>query len=236
MFTINVGNFFKRLPSQRYPMPKTYSEIPNYKDAFNQAIKFTHQLGYPAATAEWKNKDFLSTDGNFLNIVMGAAGITDPTKAAAQCLKWSHWLAPYYGKQFNCKSWVTIGQIWKDNAPVYSPTWDDLTRWGKQGMQLQDVNGKMGMNFHAWITLESGEIIDPSYLSTLAKFIKGFEEYNGATVWGRDPHVLNNHRYFPMAIGSEYAESVSSKSCAPLLAQDIKELHSYIEVLVPNTI
>jgi hypothetical protein len=109
----------------------------------------------------------------------------------------------------------------------------DLRRWAESGIQLQDFEGRQGMNLHSWLTLETGEIIEPSFLSTLASVHP--EEYgnlNGALLWGRDPGVLNQHRYFPMAVGREYLEQVSAKSICPLLATNLNELNSPLAAII----
>lgn len=54
-----------------------------------------------------------------------------------------------------------------------------------------------------------------------------YAKMSGAVVWGRDPNVLDHHRYFPMAVGQAFAEAIDRKSEFPLLATDTASLHSF---------
>ena len=59
----------------------------------------------------------------------------------------------------------------------------------------------------------------------MAKFgHQSYSKYNGATVWGRDPNVLNGHRYVPLAVGNKLAEKIAKRSFIPLLANGPDEL------------
>ena len=157
--------------------------------------------------------------------VLQAAGVKDMSKSAMQCLKWCHYLAPFFSNHLSTEAHITIGQIWSDNKAVFNPSWRDLHRWSTEGIQLFDFENRMGVNLHAWLTLETGEIIEPTLLSSYAS-VRGqsWMEYAGAVVWGYDPGVLNFHRYFPMAVGRAYTEALATRSIIPLLAQNPAEL------------
>jgi hypothetical protein len=40
------------------------------------------------------------------------------------------------------------------------PSFDDLERWYYQGFDARDIEGRSGINMHAWWTLPTGEILD----------------------------------------------------------------------------
>ena len=121
--------------------------------------------------------------------------------------------------------WLTIGQLWKEEQWIFAPSFSDLERWTTQGFSISDFEGKQGLDFHAWLTVETGEIIEPTFLTTLASVKpKIFGDMAGTAVWGRDPNVLLGHRYIPMLIGLEAAETISSMAPVPLLARSHDEL------------
>jgi hypothetical protein len=175
----------------------------------------------------------LDNEGAFLEPIYRTAGVKDPSKAAFQCLKWSHFLAPWFASHLECRAWPTVGQLWKDDQPVFNPSWDELRRWADTGIQPSDFEGRQGINLHTWITIETGEIIEPTLLNSLAAINpEAYGDFLGGTVWGRDPNVLNRHRYFPMAAGVEFAEAIGQKSCLPLIANNPAELHQIQMILI----
>lgn len=240
-------NTLKRLPTSvkllwtrmtiKLPDPDRVADIGVYRENFERAVRFTRTCGFDLHQVTWRSGDLLDKQGNCITSVLGSAGIDDASKSAGQCLKWSHYLAPHFEEALGCKVWPTVGQIWKDNNKVFSPSWRDLRRWADSGIQLQNFKGRQGMNLHSWLTLDTGEIIEPSFLSTLASVHpKEYGKLNGGLLWGRDPGVLNQHRYFPMAVGREYLERVSAKSICPLLATNLNELNSPIVAIVATPI
>jgi hypothetical protein len=215
-------------------LPSTPDDLKNYKDNFERAIAFSNSCGFALEQPAWLNSEVLNESGDFLEPVFKAAGVHDVTKSASQCLKWSHFLAPWFEKQLKCKVWPTLGQVWQGEKQVFNPTWDDFKRWGKVGIQRTDLDGRMGFNLHAWLTLESGEIIDLTFMSTLAQVIPDvWGKYDGAVVFGQNNKILNN-QYLPMAVGMQFAESIGTKSVVPLIANNPKELHEYIIGYVRN--
>ena len=104
----------------------------------------------------------------------------DMSKSAMQCLKWYHYLAPFFSKHLSIEAHITIAQIWSDNKSIFNPSWRDLRRWSAEGIQLFDFENRMGVNLHAWLTLETGEIIEPTLLSSYASVRgQGWMEYAG---------------------------------------------------------
>lgn len=209
-------------------LPTVAAEIGDYRENFERAVIFTRSCGIAMDAPEWLERDVLDLGGTFIEPSFRAAGVVDPGMAAGQCLKWCHYLAPYIEHEIGAKVWVTIGQLWKGDRTVFSPKWSDLRRWSKAGISLDDLQneGRGGINLHAWLTAQSGEIIDPTFLSSLAEFgHESFADMRGAVVWGRDPKVLNRHRYLPMAVGAKYAEAINRDPRLPLLAFDPTTLH-----------
>ncbi len=213
----------------RKKLPTRSAEIGDYRSNFEHAVKFTRACGFKVDQPSWVKQDLLVVDGSFIEPAFRSAGVVDPSMAAGQCLKWCHYLAPHFEQQIGAKVWVTIGQLWKDDQQVFSPTWAELRQWARTGITLDGIHkeGRQGINLHAWLTVESGEIIEPTYGSSLAAFAAdAYAKLSGAVIWGRDPHVLNHHRYFPMAVGQAFTEAIGRRSELPLLATDAASLHA----------
>jgi hypothetical protein len=223
-------NFFNTISHKNLNLvlPKNIGEIGEYSTNFERAVAFTKSCGFPIDNLSWHGGDVLDRDGNFVMPPLHSAGVRDLNKSAAQCLKWCHYLAPAFEQHLGFRVWVTIGQIWNENTAVFSPTWDDIKRWSKYGIQIDDFRDQIGLNLHAWLTVESGEIIEPTFPSSMAACgNKAYANFAGAVIWGRDPHILSGHRHFPMAVGRDFVEAISEKSIFPLLANNPEELHQY---------
>jgi len=229
-----IINFLRKLAHRSPAIPRSAGEIGDYRRNFDQAAAFTKSCGFAVAKPAWAFEDALDSEGSFLEPPMRRAGVIDPAMSAGQCLKWCHYLAPEYERQLGRAVWLTIGQLWKGDSVIFSPTWGELKRWSNRGISIAEIQqqGRVGVNLHAWLTIDTGEIIDLTLLSSMAKFVGGgYAKLAGAAVWGRDPGVLNNHRYFPMAIGQAFGESIGMKSELPLLANCAADLNRVPMVL-----
>lgn len=209
------------------PTPKEMKEIGDYKVHFQQAVSFTESLGFDAPKINWINHDVLGTDGNFFQRAGAAANLMDFSGSAGQCLKWCHYIRPYIEKELGVPVWLTIGQLWAFDKIVFDPSWEDFRKWSKSGICLSELiaQGRTGVNLHAWLTVATGEIIEPTLMSSMALVQpKEADSLNGAITWGRDPGLITNHRYYPMVAGDAIAEAVNQNPQLPLLAKCREDL------------
>lgn len=219
--------------NKKFELPRTESDIGEYAANFTRAIEFTRHCGFHIESVEWFNGDAIGDNGGVITQVLDMHDLHDASTSATQCLKWCHFLAPSFESVLQRKVWLTIGQIWKGDSVIFSPTWDDLKKWSQSGIQLDDFTGRAGVNVHAWLTVESGEIIDLTFLSSLSLCGAGrFAKFAGGIVWGRDPGVWTDLRYFPMAVGCEFAEEINLRSIVPILANNSDELQYQTGMLV----
>jgi len=218
-------NLFKR--PAKFVAPQSVHDIPAYLGAYAQAVSFTESLGFDANTLKLgeTNANVLDKNGDFVDPVFTAAQVKDRTEAPGQCLKWCYYLRPYFERELGRRVILTTGQLWNKDTSVFGPQFEDFDRWVRHGLQADDFAAGGGFKLHAWLTVETGEIIEPTLLSSLAAFgHTSFRKYAGATVWGRDPNVLNGHRYVPLALGNELVEQIGKRSVVPLLANRPDEL------------
>jgi len=228
-FTTWLSNLLgrsKKAEIEEFILPTSTSEIGTYEKAFEQAIRFTNSCGFKEAPITWLEKDLTNKEGDFLAAVVKMSSVEEFSPSAGQCLKWCHYFAPYFERHFGCRVMTTIGQLWSDENKVYSPTWDELRIWCAEGFRPENYReGRIGFNLHSWLTLESGEIIDLTFFSTLAKVYPDlYGKVNGGVVYGRDPNVIPKHRYFPMAVGQDFVQAIADKTDIQVLASNPSEL------------
>lgn len=219
------NKLFKR--PEKFMAPKLVHEAPAYLEGFAQAVRFTQSLGFNTNALELSDTstDVLDPNGSFVDPVFASAKVVDRTRAAGQCLKWCHFLQPHFEHHLGRRVILTMGQLWNKDACVFGPEFEDLERWVRRGLQANDFGMGGGFKLHAWLTVQTGEIIEPTLLSSLATFgHQSYRKYAGATVWGRDPVVLNGHRYVPIAVGNELVEQIGRRSFVPILANSPDEL------------
>lgn len=220
-----IRNLLYRPPS----LPESIEDIGDYQTDFANAIRFTESCGLSVERPSWKPHEKLEAEGTFLEPALRAAGVKDLTKAAFQCLKWSHYLAPHLEQKLGRRVWLTIGQIWVDDRALFSPTWRDLRKWAKRGITIDEMRkrGSSGINLHAWLTVDSGEVIEPTLMTSIATSSPDkYPHFLGAIGWGQPTDILSDHKYFPMAVGAEFAECLHTKSQIGLLASNPQELHT----------
>lgn len=216
------------------PLPCRKENIGAYEARFEQAAMFSKSLGFTVPRVKWIARDLLDDQGAFLQEAARLADVADFSSSGGQCLKWCHYLRPYVEQALSVPVWLTIGQLWKDDRTVFNPSWNDFRSWTSEGIDPMELiqQGRDGVNFHAWLTVATGEIIEPSLMSSIA-LVRPHEAdaYLGAVVWGRDPGLLPAHRYLPMVVGDQVAEAMNQNPNFPLLARSRDELEHFPMVM-----
>ncbi len=193
-----------------------------YTSAFVEAAKFTRGLGFAVTPIVWTDPIELNSE-DLVRRSLGAAGLPDARGSAGQCLKWSHFLAPYVSEAAGCPAWVTLGQLWNGEAAVFDPTAEDVKRWVAHGIRLDDPRSGEGIKLHAWITLATGEIVEPTLMTTIASCHGHYQRFDGAVLMF-EADQFPPHRYVPLAVGQDIVEGIARRSSIPLLAEDVAEL------------
>lgn len=227
---------FGSFGNKRPETPSSASLVPPYKDAFSRAVAFTTSCGFDIQDHKLSDDNDIEVGNDTLWSAVEAANVTDVSKSAGQCLKWCHYLRPHFEQALQRRVFLTVGQLWKGDRCIFRPTFEDLKCWVDRGIQPDDLLKGDGLQLHAWLTIENGQIIEPTFLSTLATFAhESYKQFAGGIMLGRDPHMIDgHHRYFPMTIGDQIFEHVNSKSSMPLLARNLKDLGSVSVLMVPT--
>ncbi len=132
-------------------------------------------------------------------------------------MKWCHALVPIVGDILGVEPLLTIGAHFKNGRPVFNPGVADIERWAHSGLSVEDLDQRSGLNLHAWLTLPTGEVMDPTLPSTIAVVCKQ-PQWAGQIIggWPADDEPMTN---VPLAVGQAYAEAVRRRTPFPLLAQ-----------------
>lgn len=207
-----------------------------YEINFKCAIDFTNSMGFKESWGGFKT-EFEYDYGTLLNDVKKLSGVNSYSASAGQCLKWCHYFQPYFEEALDCQVWTTVGQLWNNEGFVYNPSMIDFTQWVNQGFQPDDFKNRDGLNLHAWLTIENGDLVDLSFMSTLANFYpEVYGESLGQVIAGKPDNISNytNHTYVPIVIGQKSIEKINIKTWFPLLATNEAELHRAPLALMPR--
>jgi hypothetical protein len=206
----------------------SFENSQRYGINFKCAIDFTNSMGFKESWSGFKTEAEYDYDSLF-DTVRKLSGVTSYSASAGQCLKWCHYLQPYFEKAFGCKVWTTVGQFLGDDDYIYNPSMNDFKQWVNRGFQLDDFKNRKGLNLHAWLTMENGDLLDLSYPSTLANYFpESYGQYLGAVFIGK-PEV-----YVPIIVGQKIIEEINIKTWFPLLATNEAELHRAPLALMPK--
>lgn len=210
--------------------PQKAADIPNYIEAFEACAKYSVAKAPSSATMTLSpTQDDPQRLAPAIEHVILTNKITesDFRASAGQCLKWAHFLAPHIAAAAGVEAWPTLGQLWKGDRKVWGPTWRELELLMKDGFDPEAIvaEGGGGLNVHAWVTLETGEIVDLTFASTLA-VVKGqnYADLLGVVSYGPEDRVFNEHRYYPMLAGATAIEALQDRSQLSFLANERDEL------------
>lgn len=114
-----------------------------------------------------------------------------PTNPVGLCLLVAQQCVTYISERLDCKAWVALGYM-SDLA-----TGGTFWKMDPEELCQMIASGQIGTKeFHAWVLLETGEIIDPIVFPTLAVVNKKYSR--GA---GRTNFVMNTGRTYKVIPG-----------------------------------
>ena len=191
----------------------------SYADRFAYAVKVSHA---PEDRGDFELKlqitkdDLCAKKEKFGLRLYEEYKISDLTYGAKQCLAWSIFMAPIFQETTNIKAWPTLGQLEYEDDSIYSISWESISKLKEDKLQLRDLirNGKC--DFHVWITLENGYILDPTYYATFllsGENDKIYIERARHELICNEPHkAFPKHSYVPMLVGKKLLENLMGKS------------------------
>lgn len=184
-----------------------------YRDLFELAVERTAELGLPAVDVEYVDarhfspgrlKDFGSfVAEEFVPALTGGLSAT--------CIMVHSGLVGAVEEFFKCRAYFTVEPVITPKGEMYPLSAAQVRRWMTEKVDARDVE------LHAWITLDSMEILDMTFLPTIAE-VSGRPEVARpiathpdplprAQPQGTDPATLpNGLRYSPFVVGQAFLE------------------------------
>lgn len=172
------------------------SQAGRYAQAMQRAVAFTRELGC-SGPAQFEPCPPMVTP-EFSEIIRDWARLNICTRPdehiAGMCMQITHDLVDFlHGAGIDAL--YTLGWMSYRDHPVYRFDSADVRRWMTEG-----IPDRHKVDVHAWATLPSAEIIDPSWLSTIG-IVQGKRELIGAVIIA-DPEQRTSHQYHPVTVGT----------------------------------
>jgi hypothetical protein len=119
---------------------------------------------------------------------------------AGQCIFIHNGIFELVANEINCNSVVTIGWFYDEtiNKSMYKFTEEEFKNFA---IKKTDILKGKGFDAHVWITLDSGEIIDFTLLTTIGKINGHYPP--GSTLMCRPEDENCPIKYHPMVVGKD---------------------------------
>ena len=176
-----------------------------YYDELLNANEFTKNIGLcgrnisPAVARRYLDEpDFFTELGKYLKF-------DKPDELIANCNIVSQLVCEAINDISGCKAYLTIGDVESGHGSTFNMTQSHIVEVLKMGKKLSIEDYR----HHAWITLDSMEIIDFTYLTSIAFISKDLSneqrlKYLGAVISGHADELKNGLKFKPILIGEEF--------------------------------
>lgn len=135
--------------------------------------------------------------------------------AAGQCLNSALHLAPVITETTGIRTWPTLGQLWCGSEPIFYMSERSARKLVGSETSLNALAAKgEASNFHVWITLETGAILDATIAATLRTMV-GAVGMPDRTMFGCPETVLPGCSYVPLVVGQEMIERILAEAGVP---------------------
>ncbi len=183
-----------------------------YIDDFRAANEFSKSLGLPGivippikAYSYIQDPDFFPTLANFLTI-------NEPHELVANCNVVSQVVCEAISRMSDCTAYLTIGDITFDGKPFFDVNADYIKgaiAGGKSSLAAQKYR------HHAWVTLDTMEIIDFTLNTSMALLSKDLSppmryKLLGGVLSGYADEITDGMRYCPILVGEEFYTTYDS--------------------------
>lgn len=177
-----------------------------YRRTFGRAARLSASLGYAAGAGPIRLGDGTAKVLNdslralLTNYLMGMP-------VALQCLPVCADLAERIEQQIGIAAWPTVGQLWYNGRSVYAPTEKDVRQWLDCGFGPEDQDEDGGLRLHAWITLETGHILEPTLPHSISA-VSELQVFADQLCWVAPFGEVYGHRFVPIAVGHAVAQAL----------------------------
>ena len=162
-----------------------------------RAVAFTHELGCTRRTGFDASPSIVTPE--FSEILREWARINLCSRPdehiAGMCMQITHDLVQFL-QGAGIEAIYTLGWMSYHDHPVYRFGEVDVHRWIENG-----IPDRRKVDVHAWATLPSAEIVDPSWLSTVG-IVRDKRDLIGAVIIA-DPDQRTAHQYHPVTVDTQ---------------------------------
>lgn len=172
----------------------------SYLENFKEAIERNKRLGLKSPDVEFHdNKQYITSQliQKFPYALRDKFGELEVEQLAGQCLSVNLELKEFISDFLQCPVYYTIGHIIQNSGHKYFYQSEETL----QDMLKNGVNG-MVVNIHAWLTLPSMEIIDPTFLTSYS-LVNNFKEGLGGII-SIHADKVQHMNFIPMLIGEDF--------------------------------
>ncbi|MDT5061152.1 MAG: hypothetical protein QOH63_1611 [Acidobacteriota bacterium] len=184
----------------------------SYRDLFEAAVERTGDLGLEEPEIIYTDQSYFTPErlrafGEFINQEFAPAlerGLV------ATCVIVHTGLIGAVKEFFSCEVYLTIGSVTTPKGEMYQITEQQARRWIAEKVNVKDLE------IRAWLTLDSLEILDMTFLPTIAH-VSGRRELENKPIavrpdslpraqpQGPDPSTLpNGLQYKPFVVGQDF--------------------------------
>jgi len=175
-----------------------------YKDEFLKAVELARSLGYDYKNVNIVDRRIInqSSLNNLSAVLQQILGSLSPYEIAAQCFITNLEILPAIESVFNCKVYYTLGYYTQFGEDIFKFTQKDIELWLKKG-----IPEFTNINMHAWITLDSTEIIDVTLLTSIGVATNNIELIG--TIINSHPNDFDNGMvYHPVVLGHKILQDI----------------------------
>lgn len=175
-------------------------------NSFNKKIGLNSlEISKPTENKYLENPEFFPQLGKYLNI-------NEPHELVANCNIVSEVIRDVIEKEIGCKAYLTIGDVIIDQKPFFNIDPEYITsviKTGEKSLYPQKYH------HHAWITLDSMEILDFTFNTSLALLSKNLSEdmrmqLLGGVLSGHPDYLKHGVTYNPVVLGEEFYQKYDS--------------------------
>lgn len=178
-----------------------------YLNEFIEASQFAQSIGLPGANIELpKDGVRYLSDSAFFPILGRSLKIDDAYDLVVKCNVVSQVVSEVIRETIGCNAYLTIGDVSFSGKPYFNVDQAYIKRLiqsGKRSLEAQKYH------HHAWITLDSMEIIDFTINTSMALLSKDLSsemrnKMLGAVFSGHGDELRHGVRYHPVLVGDEF--------------------------------
>lgn len=171
-----------------------------YKNKLIEACERVKTLGYPVQDISQNSFQldafFVGEKMNLLtNLLTATLGRLEPESLQGNCINVSLLIQKLIATEFNLKSYLTMGYIMLEDKKFFEFSENDIETWLQDG-----ISDLFNINIHAWLTLESLEIIDVTFPTTIS-LIWDVPELLGQIICNQPGEIKTDMNFYPVIIG-----------------------------------